>query len=777
MKSIRIGIYIQSEPQLLHATLKSLRADGAYPLLLLPDRPDAHTAAALDAISDIPQSRTAQAIGAASCFNRLISHDADVYIFLESGVVVGRGWLGRLLAALDADPRNGLAGPSTNRSWNQQALPAAGSSPNDPAARALDVARRLAAETRTLEPLYSLADFCYAVRREVVDDIGGADERFGAGPCWEMDYNIRAARAGWRGVWARDAYVHRAPITARRQLAEAQYLDTSKRLYQDKFCGGRLRGDKPGFRAHCRGDDCPNFAPAALIEIRRPLRTPGTTLDESTKAAAPESSADLPSTQVIVAAEPLVSCIMPTRDRRAFVPQAINYFLRQDYPDTELIVVDDGADAIADILPADPRIRYIRLERPLTVGAKRNLACGLARGDVILHWDDDDWYPPRRVRIQAAALRDGNDDICGSAQVYYYDAAKGRAWRYHYPARPPQWVAGNTLAYRKSYWERKPFPDIQVGEDVRFIREGQPRGIRDLADPGLCVAMIHPANISPKITTGINWQALPDTQIKQLLGDDFGFYVGGARSLAKPVLPLVSCIMPTYNRRAFIPLAISAFEAQDYPRKELIVVDDGNDPVADLLQGRPEIQYVRLPGRLSIGAKRNAACERASGDIIAHWDDDDWYANDRLRYQVMPLISGEAEITGLENAHVLELPSGVFWTTHAALHKRMFVGDVHGGTLAYIKKMLNRGLRYPAVSLAEDAALLSQAMRQGQRLTRLANHGVFVYVRHANNAWSWKTGEFLDPAGWLRSTAPDTFPAHLLPSYQNASTVLVGATG
>lgn len=57
---------------------------------------------------------------------------------------------------------------------------------------------------------------------------------------------------------------------------------------------------------------------------------------------------------------PLVSCIMPTYNRRAFVPQAIYYFLRQDYPNKELIIVDDSTDEVGDLIPGDERIRYIR---------------------------------------------------------------------------------------------------------------------------------------------------------------------------------------------------------------------------------------------------------------------------------------------------------------------------------------------------------------------------------------------------------------------------------
>jgi glycosyltransferase involved in cell wall biosynthesis len=54
---------------------------------------------------------------------------------------------------------------------------------------------------------------------------------------------------------------------------------------------------------------------------------------------------------------PLVSCIMPTFNRRPFVPQAIRYFLAQDYPEKEFIIVDDGADSVADLVPDDPRVR------------------------------------------------------------------------------------------------------------------------------------------------------------------------------------------------------------------------------------------------------------------------------------------------------------------------------------------------------------------------------------------------------------------------------------
>ena len=62
----------------------------------------------------------------------------------------------------------------------------------------------------------------------------------------------------------------------------------------------------------------------------------------------------------VMTAKCVVSCIMPTADRRRFVPRAIAQFLQQDYANRELIVLDDGAEPVEDLVPDDPRVRYVR---------------------------------------------------------------------------------------------------------------------------------------------------------------------------------------------------------------------------------------------------------------------------------------------------------------------------------------------------------------------------------------------------------------------------------
>ena len=766
--NVLVGVCFHTDAQRLAATVNSVRASTPidHELLLLPDGPDETVRWALEEFPGIAQSKTNEPRGAPACFNRLTSErPADIFVLLENGSIVSPGWLEVLLAALDADPHNGLAGPSTNLAWNEQAaFPRGGSTPGEIARTAAEAAQRFGRETRPLTPLHSLADFCYVVRREVVEAIGGADEGYALGPCWEMDYNIRAARAGWRGVWACGAYVYRQPFTIRRSNDERRLFEASKHRYQNKFCGARLRGQKTDFRSHCRGDACPNFAPASLIRIKEPPVSPG--------AASPTQRRPTADVAVVCETPPLVTCIMPTCDRLNFVPHALRCFLRQDYPNLEFVIVDDGAATVAPLLPDDPRFRLIRLPGKKNVGAKRNIACAAARGEFIVHWDDDDWYPSVRITRQIKALREGHANICGTSTLFYHDAKSALAWRYCYKGSGRAWVAGNTLAYRRSCWTAHPFQEVRVGEDSRFVWAELRATLHDLNDPNLCVARIHAGNTSPKVLTGTCWQACAVAQIESLLGHEWSAFVAAS---PEPTLrigfPLVSCIMPTFNRRRFVRLALKAFESQDYPARELIVVDDGTNPVGDLVEKMPAAHYIRLPARASIGEKRNRACDEARGMIIAHWDDDDWYAPGRLSCQIAPLLAGEAELTGLENSFMLELPAGRFWRTSQDLHRRMFVGNVHGGTLVYWKRLRDEGLRYPPSNIAEDAALIQAAVRRGKRLVRVPNDELFVYVRHGGNAWRFEAGHFLDPNGWEPISSPYGFSATDIAALQQAATV------
>lgn len=93
---------------------------------------------------------------------------------------------------------------------------------------------------------------------------------------------------------------------------------------------------------------------------------------------------------------PLVSVILPTRNRAAQLPRAVASVIDQTYPNWELVVVDDGSDDGTGGVVAtfgDPRIRYHRVDHRGVCGA-RNVALAEARGDLIAYLDDDNTMHP-----------------------------------------------------------------------------------------------------------------------------------------------------------------------------------------------------------------------------------------------------------------------------------------------------------------------------------------------------------------------------------------------
>ncbi|AWB08093.1 hypothetical protein A6A40_23955 (plasmid) [Azospirillum humicireducens] len=125
---------------------------------------------------------------------------------------------------------------------------------------------------------------------------------------------------------------------------------------------------------------------------------------------------------------PLISCLMVTRGRSELLRFAIEGFVRQTYPNRELVVVcdspalpqDDPLErAIRDA--ACPNIRLIRVEAAsrsgsqpggLTLGELRNIAVDRAAGRYVCQWDDDDLYDPCRLEMQQRVLAAAGAQAC-----------------------------------------------------------------------------------------------------------------------------------------------------------------------------------------------------------------------------------------------------------------------------------------------------------------------------------------------------------------------------
>lgn len=188
----------------------------------------------------------------------------------------------------------------------------------------------------------------------------------------------------------------------------------------------------------------------------------------------------------------LVSAIMPTRGRPQFAARAVECFLAQTWPEKQLVIVDDGDCRSFARIPEHEDIQYNLMTRHLTIGAKRNIACSRAAGDVIMHWDDDDWSAPGRMTDQVNRLLEAGAPITGYHSMLFSDGA--RRWKFTASSR--HYALGTSLCYTRRFWETHPFPDKNVGEDNAVVSRASGIVCVDAGD--LMIATIHDGNTSEK---------------------------------------------------------------------------------------------------------------------------------------------------------------------------------------------------------------------------------------------------------------------------------------
>jgi glycosyltransferase involved in cell wall biosynthesis len=190
---------------------------------------------------------------------------------------------------------------------------------------------------------------------------------------------------------------------------------------------------------------------------------------------------------------PLVSCILPTKNRAAFVPDAIRSYQSQTYPNKELIVLDNGEDATESLIPPDPTIRYARVHGEVTTGDMRNACVMQSSGQVICHFDSDDWSAPERVTDQVTRLGTFGV-VTGYHSMLFYDVRDGKCYQWHTPQVTMRYLLGTSLCYRRQWWDHHPFRSLTVGEDVRFVQQAMREAYKlvpTAAAGQLMVARVH----------------------------------------------------------------------------------------------------------------------------------------------------------------------------------------------------------------------------------------------------------------------------------------------
>jgi len=209
--------------------------------------------------------------------------------------------------------------------------------------------------------------------------------------------------------------------------------------------------------------------------------------------------------------------------------------------------------------------------------------------------------------------------------------------------------------------------------------------------------------------------------------------------------PKVSCLMVTADRRRFVRRSLLCYRRQTYPRKELVVVDDGGEPLDDLLADFPpgEVLYHRIARTSAnvLGRLRNLSLELATGDLCANWDDDDWYHPDRLSVQVGAIEAGARSCSLAATLVHIDLPP---------YSRRAFVSPFRRGVPGSLVYPRAGAIRHPELARGEDDVFLGEWRKTSHRMLDASRAGLMVRCFHGANTWD--RGHFTRR---LRPTLPD----------------------
>lgn len=257
---------------------------------------------------------------------------------------------------------------------------------------------------------------------------------------------------------------------------------------------------------------------------------------------------------------PMVSCVMPTRNRRRFTPRAIDMFNAQTWPNKELIILEDGDESTAEPTNNDPpdgttqrhgsvtkkdlspgwllahrdsieiswlvanlSVRYYEFTG--TIGAKLNKGADAAEGDIILRWDDDDWNSPTRIADQVAHMRLSGKPVVGMSSLIYYREGDAHGWEYTGDA----WYAsGSTHCYTREWALNHPYPDLSLNEDGAFWEKAQrEHAISTISGLTSLVACDHANNTSPRASSGDEFLREHSENFKKIPLSHFAATIGG----------------------------------------------------------------------------------------------------------------------------------------------------------------------------------------------------------------------------------------------------------
>lgn len=160
-----------------------------------------------------------------------------------------------------------------------------------------------------------------------------------------------------------------------------------------------------------------------------------------------------------------------------FLNNILNNYNRQEYKRKELIIIinKDSIDLKQwrKKVSRYPNVTVYKVAERITLGQCLNCGISKSKYPLIAKFDSDDYYSPYYLREQVKALFRTGSHVVGKHSCFVYlDESKKLLVRS--PLEMNKFVAfvqGGTILFRRSILKKVRFPDLSLGEDVKFLRE------------------------------------------------------------------------------------------------------------------------------------------------------------------------------------------------------------------------------------------------------------------------------------------------------------------
>lgn len=350
---------------------------------------------------------------------------------------------------------------------------------------------------------------------------------------------------------------------------------------------------------------------------------------------------------------PLVSVIVTCFNYGRYLKEAVESVVKQTYQNIEVIIVNDGStdntkEIAEGLISGYPSydIRLINQENSGQPAISRNNGIASSRGDYILCLDADDCLAPTMIaecmhvlnsNSRIAIAYTDRQDFDGADQIVPagdYDFAKLRH------ANQISYCA----LYKKEIWDRVRGyrTNVKGLEDWDFWIAAGARGYTGKRIP-------KPLLLYRRHDTGVFQEAIANFRDKfaQIILNNREAYSSSDVSKAQYTLankdraskanyPLVSVIIPTFNRPDMLRDAINSVLKQTLQDLEIIVVNDAGEDVSGIIHSFNDnrIKLIRHPVNRGLASARTTGIKNASGQYIALLDDDDIFYPDHLETAV-----------------------------------------------------------------------------------------------------------------------------------------------